>query len=309
MKNILFALIALLLITACKEETDKLDLIQQYYEGLNSGDYKKASSVLSDQFIMRENEDNFEVSFSPEKFHDWFQWDSVFQPTYEIKASELVNDTLRIAISKKCDRIMLFNEAPLTNLAYFEISDGKIKAINRYKYLVADWNKWMKNKDQFLQFVHTEIPEYKDMEKVQNYEYGEKFAKAIQLYSFYVQNPIELKTPQVQIKTVNFEFDKNGNPSGDYYLFYNNDEDSLLIDKEYSGKLISPEEYTEYNIPANAITALHSYWAGVGLVHYVTKTDSSLTIYKCIFGEMDVVEAKEGDNPYRYEKFRIIKTN
>ncbi|PLX20064.1 MAG: hypothetical protein C0599_09810 [Salinivirgaceae bacterium] len=309
MKNILFALFALLLITACKEETDKLNLVQQYYEGLNSGDYKKASSVLSDNFIMRENEDNFEVSFSPEKFHDWFQWDSVFQPTYEIKSSELVNDTLRLAITKKCDRIMLFNEAPLTNLAYFEISDGKIKAINRYSYLGADWQRWSKNKERFLEFARTYLPEYTYIEQVQNLEYGYRFKKTIEMFQFYDQNPITLNTSGIRLNTSNFKFDDWDIPKADYYLLYNNDADSIFIYNELQGSKISPEEYAEYNLPENAITPIYSYWAGGGLIHYLVKSNSNLIIYKCEFDEMEVAEAKEGDNPYTYEKFRIIKTN
>lgn len=284
-----------------------MKVVQQFYDGLNAGDYQKVSSVLSDKFIMRENEGNFEVSFSPDKFHDWFQWDSVFNPTYEILSSERINDTLRLAISKKCDRIMLFNKVPIRYLAFFEISNGKLNAVNRYSYLGTNWEKWTQKKEKFLQFVHTEIPEYNDMEEVQDYEHGEKYAKAIQLFNFYVQNPIVLKTPQVKIKTVNLKFDKNGDPSGEYYLFYNNGKDSLLIDKEYSGKLITPEEYSNYNIPENALTALESYWAGIGLIHFVVKSDSNLTIFKCVFDEMDVAEAKEGDNPYRYDKFKIIR--
>ena len=81
----------------------------------------------------------------------------------------------------------------------------------------------------------------------------------------------------------------------------------MLIDKEYSGNLIEPEQYSEYNIPDNAITALHSYWAGVGLVHYVVRSDAKLTVFKCAYDEMEVVEAGEGENPFRYEKFRILR--
>lgn len=306
MKNIRIIIPLALVFASCSSHSSDIEFVEKYYQGLNEGDYKKVSSVISDQFTMRENESNYEVAFSPEEFHNWFQWDSVFNPVYTVSKIELKNDTVFATVSKKCDRIMLFNEAPITNLAYFEILNGKIMAINRYKYLDADWKKWTKNKEEFLQFVRTQIPEYNDMEKVQDLEYGQKFAKAIHIYTDYTENEISLnQSAALNIKSIHNGFDDSGTPFADYYLFYNNGSDSLLIDSDVGGKPVPKSDYKEFNIPENALSAIHSYWAGAGIVHYLVKTDATLVIYKCVYDEMEVAEAKEGESCFKYEKLKI----
>jgi hypothetical protein len=308
MKNILWIVISVLSFLSCSKENSHIKIVQQYYDGLNAGNYMKTSHVLSNQFIMRENESNYEVAFSPEEFHNWFQWDSVFNPTYTVTDLHLKNDTVFAQITKKCDRIMLLHDEPLSNLAYFEISDGKIKAINRYKYTNANWDKWMKNRNEFLQFCNSELRELGDFMNAQNVDMALIYAKAIAIYTHYKEHKISFdqsNNPDVTLRSIHKGFDDFDTPMAEYYLYFNGDADSILIDKEYGGEAIDPSDYDEYNIPGNALAALYSYWAGVGIIHYVEKNETSLVVYKCVFYEEDVVKENADQPCFKYEKFRV----
>jgi hypothetical protein len=182
MNTIFGIILAVFALVACQQTKSDLELVQQYYKGLNNGDYQMVADVIGESLIMRENQDNFEVAFNTEEFHKWFQWDSVFNPIYEIKPSQLVNDTLRIAVTKTCDRILLFHEAPITFLAYFEISNGRINAINRYDYLDTDWAKWIQNREDLIVWINGNHPHLNGFMNRQDKLYAERFASAIKLF-------------------------------------------------------------------------------------------------------------------------------
>ena len=181
----LFYVVFLFFTISCSFQNDKtssIEIVENFYKGLNQSNYELIASNLSDSLAMNEIESNYYVTFSRSEFKDWFQWDSTFSPKYEISELEVRNDSIFGTVSKFCSRIQLLHEKPLVCKTHFEIVDNKLIAINRLKYLDADWNFWISKREKFIEWIANNHPDYSDFMNVQNKEFGERYLKVLNLY-------------------------------------------------------------------------------------------------------------------------------
>jgi hypothetical protein len=181
----LFYVIFLFFTISCSFQNDKtssIEIVENFYKGLNQSNYELIANYLGDSLAMNEIESNYYLTFSRSEFKDWFDWDSTFNPKYEISELEVRNDSIFGTISKFCYRIQLLHKKPLVCKTHFEIVDNKLIAINRLKYLNADWNLWISKREKFIEWITNNHPDYSGFMNVQNKEYGEKYLKAINLY-------------------------------------------------------------------------------------------------------------------------------
>lgn len=181
----LFYVVFLLFTMSCSLHNDKngsIEIIKNYYDGLNQSNYELVSSCIGDSLAMNETEWNYYLTFSRSEFKDWFQWDSTFKPKYKIVNINEKNDSVFATITKIDSRIQVLNYKPITYKVHFDIVDNKLIALHRYKYLQADWTTWQSNREQFIKWIDHFHPEYSGFMNVQNKEYGEKYLDAINLY-------------------------------------------------------------------------------------------------------------------------------
>lgn len=181
----LFYVVFLFLTISCSLQNDKtssIEIVKDFYKGLNQSNYELVENYLGDSLAMNENEWNYYLTFSRAEFKDWFQWDSTFKPKYEIVEIAEKNDTVFATITKIDNRIQLLNQKPITYKVHFDIVDSKLIALNRYKYLQADWTIWQSNREEFIKWIDNFHPDYSGFMNAQNKEYGEKYLKAINLY-------------------------------------------------------------------------------------------------------------------------------
>jgi hypothetical protein len=175
----------LFLATSCQlsnGNADSTELVKAFYKGLNQSDFKTVSNCIGDTILINEVESNFALAFSKDEYHDWFLWDSTFNPKYEIAELEVRNDSVFATISKNGYRIQLLHETPLVYKVHFDIADNKLVAINRTRYVNADWTLWQSNRDKFMQWVARYYPDCSDFMSVQNKEFGAKYLKVLHLY-------------------------------------------------------------------------------------------------------------------------------
>ena len=175
----------LFLTISCKFQNDRtssIEIAKEFYKGLNQADFKLISNCIADSFAVNEKEWNLILKYSKNEYQNWFQWDSIFNPKYEIVEIEERNDSVFATISKDDCRIHLLHENPLVYKVHFDIVDNKLIAINTIKYLNADWTVWQNNRKKFIDWIVNSHPDYSDFMNVQNKEFGEKYLKAINLY-------------------------------------------------------------------------------------------------------------------------------
>ncbi len=182
MKNIraIFTIALLLTIIGCTVDTEPTKIVEKYYHGLNLSDYDVLSEQLSNNFSVIEGTDT--SNYNIDTYYNWFQWDSVFKPNYNIIETRTINDSLFITLSKSCKRIEFLHDDPLIYTVYTEISQGKIESIQTMSYQNADWNKWITRRDTLVASTVRDYPELDPFIYDQSKHGAITYIKAIKLW-------------------------------------------------------------------------------------------------------------------------------
>lgn len=184
-KTIVLFLLLTLGFLACKpseKDINKLEIAKKYYNVLNNSDVSEIVSLLTDSIVIRENENNYQEIFSQKGYLTWLEWDSVFNPTYEIFEIEEENGIVRSKISKIDKRINFLHEEPMVWNEIIRFKDNKISRIERIKYENFNVAKFLKNRDELVSWIEKYHPELDGFLYDQTELGGIKYLKAIDLY-------------------------------------------------------------------------------------------------------------------------------
>ncbi len=84
-KTIPIVFLVYLVMVSCKPvkpEFNRITLTHKYYEALNKSDFPKVRPLFFDSVRVRDGD--YSISYSIQDYKNWFQWDSVLRPSYEI---------------------------------------------------------------------------------------------------------------------------------------------------------------------------------------------------------------------------------
>jgi len=160
----------------------KLQIAKHYYHALNSSDANEISTTLGDSITVMESSDNYEERFSKDEYMTWFAWDSVFLPTYKVLEIELQNEIVSTKISKTDKRIAFLHEEPMVWYETLYFKRNNIVKVERTKYEVFHIDKFLKNRENLLNYVGTNHPELSGFLYPQTTSTALKYLKAISLY-------------------------------------------------------------------------------------------------------------------------------
>ncbi|MFH6604579.1 hypothetical protein ACEZ3G_13910 [Maribacter algicola] len=188
-KIIILSLLLTIGLVSCKnsekeknKETSKLEIAQQYYKALDQSDDSKMRTLLGDSIVIRENADNYEERFSQKGYTVWLEWDSVFNPTYNILQIEQDGEIVKAKISKMDKRILFLHEEPMVWNEIVRFDNNKIVKVERIEYEVFDVEKFLKNRDGLVSWVDENHPELSGFLYPQTKSVGMKYLQAIELY-------------------------------------------------------------------------------------------------------------------------------
>ncbi len=162
-----------------REET-KIEQVQSYIAALNQSNYNKIVSFFGDSIHL--DELDYKSAFSKKAYRDLFQWDSVFQPSYQILDIQLKNDSVFARISKEGKRIRFLNEAPSVTQEVFTFTSNKIDRIAITSYDHFNHKKWDSNRTTLVNWVAAHHPELNGFLYDQSISGASRFAAAIDMY-------------------------------------------------------------------------------------------------------------------------------
>jgi len=158
--------------TSCQQIMPK-NPVPLFFNYMNEGDFVKISEVITQDFTIVEGDQV--LCSDPEGFYTLFQWDSVFNPSFEILEIESEKNKTRLSISKTCKRIEFLNREPLRYIVDVYTTGGKISRMETQDYIDTDFRKWSNRRDKLVQWTrenHPEIPGFIidiSIEGAQNY--------------------------------------------------------------------------------------------------------------------------------------------
>ena len=177
----LFLLIMLCSCGSNQKETDKVEMVKTYVQALNDFDYPSIISLFYDSVRMKEIV--YDMSYSKADYYHLFQWDSIFQPQYEIlKIQEMTDGTIDLEISKKGPRILFLNEKPTVTHEVISFKNDKIHSVHIRDYLVFDDQTWEAKRQKLLDFIDQHHPELNGFIYDQTKQGALNYLKALELY-------------------------------------------------------------------------------------------------------------------------------
>lgn len=184
--KVIFTLLIIVGLASCKNSKttiSKLEIAKTYYNILDNSNTSEITTLMSDSVVVRESEDNYEERFSKNGYAEWLQWDSVFKPTYKILKIEQEGETVKTKISKIDKRLLFLHEEPIVWDEILHFQNNKINRIERIKYNVFNVNTFLRNREKLINWIDKNHPELNGFLDEQTKLVGQKYLKAIQLYS------------------------------------------------------------------------------------------------------------------------------
>ncbi len=187
------SLFLVLLLFSCKGDpkkevqtetsNDHLVIAKNYYAVLNHTDAMDIATLLGDSIVIRESEDNYEERKSKKDYINWWQWESVFEPTYKVQQLAKVDGTVKATVWKFDKRLSFLHDEPViwTEIIYFD-DNNKISKVDRINYEVFDGAKFVYNRDPFVQWIAKNHPELDGFIYDQTKAGGINYLKAMELY-------------------------------------------------------------------------------------------------------------------------------
>jgi len=153
-----------------------------YYAMLDMSNHTGMETILTDSLLTKETEADYEQTFSLKEYLDWLEWDSVFDPTYEILELEQKGEIVTAKISKIDKRIMFLHGEPIVSNQIIRFNNDQITSIETTKYVVFNDSTFVKNRDELVDWVNQNHPELNGFLHDQTKLGGMKYLKAIELY-------------------------------------------------------------------------------------------------------------------------------
>ncbi|MGB5418616.1 hypothetical protein [Algibacter sp.] len=169
---------------SCKtseKEINKLDIAKRYYKILDKADDDAIALLLGDSIVIRENESDYQETFTKKRYSEWLKWDAVFVPTYKILEIEQDRDIVKAKISKIDRRILFLHEQPMVWNEIIRFENNKIIKVERVLYEVFNVSRFLKNRDSLVSWIEKNHPELNGFLNDQTEAGGIKYLKAIEL--------------------------------------------------------------------------------------------------------------------------------
>ncbi|MDO6470786.1 hypothetical protein [Maribacter sp. 1_MG-2023] len=181
MKNIFLILFLAVILTSCgNKKLSHKETVTIYYQAFDSGNFDKIKGVIHDSITMINGD--FVTPFDKSNFYEFYKWDSVFKPSYEILELAEENEDLIATISQKNIRNEFLKNNPLQFKVKLSFSADKISRLEELEYIRVNWQEWNQEKDSLVNWTKVNHPNLDGFVNDLTMVGAMKYLKAIELY-------------------------------------------------------------------------------------------------------------------------------
>ncbi|WP_108424964.1 hypothetical protein [Flagellimonas amoyensis] len=183
LKKLVVPFLIMAILVSCRDGAEKLDktgIAENYIKALNASDFEQLVGLFQDS--IRFNEMEYIRTFDKESYHSLFQWDSVFNPKYEILDIKEEGENLRLTISKECERIHFLHETPFISSEIMNIKEGKIHSIDIVEYVDFNDSLWIAKREDLVSWIEGHHPDLNGFIHDQTKQGAINYQKAMAFY-------------------------------------------------------------------------------------------------------------------------------
>ena len=150
-RYLLFISFLLYSLGAFSQEMTAIDIVKSYYNALNEGNFSKVQPFVSNTVTIIEGD--VVVPYSAKSFYDFFQWDSVFSPSYEIQEISQSENQVIVKLSVVSERLKFLKNSPMSSKMKFTLRNNKIYMMEVVEYFGVDFDVWQYERDTMVKWI------------------------------------------------------------------------------------------------------------------------------------------------------------
>lgn len=188
MKNTLCVLSLLFLLAGCNlREPNHQKTVNDYYSAFDSGSYDDIRLLINDDITIVAGD--YATPYTHDSFYEFFKWDSVFRPSYEILELQEKDSHVLVTVTQKNIRNEFLKNNPLTYRVKVSFISGKISKLEEVESIGVDWSIWAKERDSLVDYIANNHPELDGFVYDMTMGGAMDYLEAIDLYTTYKESP------------------------------------------------------------------------------------------------------------------------
>ncbi|WP_405399711.1 hypothetical protein [Maribacter sp. Asnod2-G09] len=181
MKNTILILFLIGVFNSCNnQKINHNEAVTTYYKAFDSGEFNKIKEVIHDSVTLISGD--FIMPFDKNTFYEFYTWDSIFEPSYEVIELIEDNDDVIATISQKNIRNAFLKNNPLKLNVKISFVSGKITKIEELDYIDVNWDTWSQRKDSLVSMVKINHPELDGFVNDMTMKGAVNYLQAMELY-------------------------------------------------------------------------------------------------------------------------------
>ncbi|WP_051947170.1 hypothetical protein [Muricauda sp. MAR_2010_75] len=184
MKNKLPGLFLLVLLVGCNnKKISHQETVTRYYDAFDSSNYNEIKALINDSITMLSGD--YATSYNHESFYEFFKWDSIFKPTYEVLELEEKNNDIIVTVAQDNIRNEYLKNNPLVYKVKVSFDSGKISKTEDLDYIDVDWEAWSQERDSLVSWIRDNYPDLDGFVDDMTMDGSINYIKAIEKYTTY----------------------------------------------------------------------------------------------------------------------------
>ncbi|WP_036151433.1 hypothetical protein [Maribacter forsetii] len=181
MKNTFLVLFVIGLLFGCgNKELSRKETVTTYYKAFDSGDFEKLKTVIHDSITLIPGD--FVMPFDKNSFNEFYKWDSIFNPSYEILETEEKNNDVIATITQNNTRNAFLKNNPLKLKVKVSFTSGRISKIEELEYFDVNWDTWSQRRDSLINWIQLNHNELDGFVNDMTLEGAQNYLKSMKLY-------------------------------------------------------------------------------------------------------------------------------
>ena len=180
MKYIYIAVFCGLFLLSCSNTPAPDAIVEIYYDGLNTSNFERVHSVLSDSITFKEG--GYATTVSRDDYYVMFQWDSVFTPHTILSDIDVSQDQVTAMVATTSQRYTYLEHTPYACETTFTVEEGKITTHATGVCPDASNERWEARRDTLVAWIDQHHPHLSGFIHDLTKAGAEKYMEAIRLY-------------------------------------------------------------------------------------------------------------------------------
>jgi hypothetical protein len=169
------------ILTSCgNQKQSHKKTVTTYYDAFDSGNFHDIKTLIHDSITIISGD--YSTPYTHDSFYEFFKWDSIFKPSYDIVELAERNNNFFVTIAQRNTRNEFLKNNPLVFKIKVSFISEKISKLEEVEYIHVNWNEWNQKKDSLVNWIKINHPKLDGFVNDMTMKGSMDYVKAIELF-------------------------------------------------------------------------------------------------------------------------------